>query len=61
MQWVAVPRMMVQIRLWPYSSVAQLAEQMAVNHLVVGSNPTWGVSSFIKPRVGSSVGRAMDF
>lgn len=26
----------------PYSRIAQLAEQMAVNHRVVGSNPTPG-------------------
>ena len=30
-----------------YSPVAQLVEQMAVNHRVRGSSPRWGASYFI--------------
>lgn len=33
--------MRVQVPLWP-SSIAQLVEHMAVNHIDVGSSPTWG-------------------
>jgi hypothetical protein len=31
----------------PTSLVAQVAEQLAVNHQVIGSIPVWGVLSFI--------------
>lgn len=64
MQWVANPKMRVQIPL-KLSSIAQLVEHMAVNHSVVGSNPIWGelvIASFgwCVCRLGSSAGRVKD-
>ena len=64
MQWVANPKMRVQVPLQP-SSIAQLVEHMAVNHIVVGSSPIWGelaIGSFnwYVSCLGSSVGRVKD-
>jgi hypothetical protein len=33
----------------PTSLVAQVVEQLAVNHQVVGSTPVWGVSTLDSP------------
>ena len=64
MQWVANPKMRVQIPL-QLSSIAQSVEHMAVNHSVVGSSPIWGelttaIFNWCACRLGSSVGRVKD-